>query len=150
MNAAVMFAGSRSGSRDGSMSGDWDGSWSMCDNVFINIVQLTEDTKMNDISMSDFFKMMEMFNGKSEDQSTFKVGERWVFRSVTHYNVGTITKVDSNFITLEQALWVANTGEYDDFLVDGKIERYKAYPGKVVINLGALCDAAPFDHDLPK
>jgi hypothetical protein len=79
-----------------------------------------------------------------------KVGEAWVFRSVTMINIGRVVAIGPDFFLLEEAGWVADTERYGEFLSKGLIREFEPYPVRAVIWRGALVDSAPWAHSLPR
>lgn len=79
----------------------------------------------------------------------FKVGESYLFRTVTHYQVGRVYEIDDKFVTLKDASWIADTGRFHNCLKSGTFSEVEPYPDYVIVNTDALVDAAPWPHELP-
>lgn len=86
----------------------------------------------------------------SGDETPYKVGEKYLFRGVTNYNVGEIEAVYKTCLKLKDASWVADCGRFSECLKTGSLSEVEPYPSGVIIHLGALVDAAPWKHKLPK
>ena len=78
------------------------------------------------------------------------IGEQYLFRTVTHIEVGRVVSVCGNFITLEDASWIADTGRYHDCLAKGVFDEVEPYPISTTINSSSLINYAPFPHGLPR
>lgn len=79
-----------------------------------------------------------------------EVGKAYLFRTVTHIEVGRVISVHGNFVTLEDASWIADTGRYHDCLKKGVFNEVEPYPDTTTVNTAALINYAPWSHDLPK
>ena len=78
----------------------------------------------------------------------FSVGDKVFIRTVTLYYTGVITNITGNWITLADAAWIADTGRFNNFLVDGKCNEYEGFPSGVHIPLGSIVDISPWAHTL--
>ena len=79
-----------------------------------------------------------------------EIGKAYLFRTVTHIEVGRIVSVHGPFVTLEDASWIADTGRYHDCLKKGVFNEIEPYPETTTINMGSLINYAPWSHPLPK
>lgn len=82
--------------------------------------------------------------------SPVKIGEAYLFRTVTHIEVGRVTEICGDFVTIEDASWIADTGRYHDCLKNGVFSEVEPYPISSTVNLGSLINFAPWPHSLPK
>ena len=96
-------------------------------------------------------KQLAGFFPKKENPTPFKVGEKYLFRTVTHMDVGEVVSVCGDFIELRQASWIADAGRYHDCLINGVFEEVEPYPEIVNpwINSSTLIDFVTWPHDLP-
>lgn len=78
------------------------------------------------------------------------VGEKCFIRTVTLYYTGKIKKICGQFITLEQAAWIPDTGRFHDFLKEGKANEVEPFISDVHIPLGSVIDATLWTHKLPQ
>ena len=86
----------------------------------------------------------------SKKELPFKVGEAYLFRTVTHIEVGRVKRIIGSFVELEDASWIADTGRYHDCLLKGVFNEVEPYPIYTGINTDSLINYAPWPHDLPK
>ena len=80
----------------------------------------------------------------------FEVGKAYVFRTVTMINLGKVKKIVGDFVVLEEAGWIADTGRYSQLLSKGTMNEFEAYPDISIVNLLALVDAQPWPFELPR
>ncbi len=85
----------------------------------------------------------------SETKSPVEIGHSYLFRTVTHIEVGEVTKICGDFVTLKTASWIADTGRYHDCLKNGVFNEVEPYPNGSTINMGSMINFAPWEHPLP-
>jgi len=86
----------------------------------------------------------------SESTLPIKVGEAYLFRTVTHIEVGRVKEIVGKFAILEDASWIADTGRYHDCLKNGTFSEVEPYPLYTGLNTDTLINFAPWPHALPK
>ena len=96
----------------------------------------------------DLNQLKELMGGISSDLP-FEIGKKYLFRTVTHIDVGQVKSIKGNFVTLENASWIADTGRYHDCLSKGVFNEVEPYPMDVHLNTSSLIDAVEWVHDLP-
>jgi hypothetical protein len=104
---------------------------------------------INDLTYGELKKIASMFNS-DEKQSPVELGEAYLFRTVTHIEVGRVKAIRGDFVMLEDASWIADTGRYHDCLVSGVFSEVEPYPITTTINMGSLINFAPWPHVLPR
>lgn len=80
----------------------------------------------------------------------FIVGKCYVIRTVTMINIGKVKEIIGDFLVLESAGWIADTGRYADMLSKGSINEFEPYPDFGIVGLGAIVDAQPWSFELPR
>lgn len=76
------------------------------------------------------------------------IGHAWFFRTVTYFLVGKVTKRIGQFLLLEEASWVADTGRFNEAIKNGTLSEVEPV-GPVMVNLSSIVDAYPWAHKLP-
>ena len=91
-----------------------------------------------------------MFGG---DQSAaavpFEVGKAYFIRTCSYHLTGVVSAIVGAFLVLNKAAWVADSGRFADALATGKLNEVEPMPDGTIVSLGAITDAAPWDHELP-
>jgi hypothetical protein len=84
--------------------------------------------------------------------SAYKIGKRYIFRTLTFCNIGTITDTTKEDLILKNVIWVRDTGSWQDFLV-GKFDtlspkEFEFFPEdtEVILNKSQIVDACEFNH----
>ena len=85
-----------------------------------------------------------------QKQYPVKIGEAYLFRTVTHIEVGRVVEVIGQFAKIEEASWIADTGRYHDCLKNGVFNEVEPYPDYSVVNMDALINLVPWHHELPR
>lgn len=96
--------------------------------------------------------LKEILSDKPADRHPYKIGENYVFRSVTMIDVGEVVDVYPGEVVIKNASWIADTARWNEFLRDGKTNEVEPYPegDLVIVNRGALIEAVRWNHPLPR
>ena len=80
----------------------------------------------------------------------FKVGQAYFIRTVTYFATGRVKAIVGNFLVLEDAAWIADTGRFSDALAKGVMEEVEPVSTEMFVNTSSITDAFPWNHDLPR
>lgn len=95
--------------------------------------------------------LKSMFTDKENTKdSPFKIGDKWFIRTVTHYLTGRITKVYENFIELEDAAWIADTGRFNESIKTGIFSEVEPVFVPVLLNTTSIIDCYKWEHAFPR
>jgi len=92
---------------------------------------------------------MSKSKSKSKSKIPFKVGTSYFIRSVTYHSVGRVKSVIGNFLVLENASWVADSGRFNEMLKTGIFSELEPFEDDAIISINAIVDATEFNHVLP-
>ena len=76
----------------------------------------------------------------------FVVGKAYVVRTVTMIVCGKCIGVVGQFLVLDEAAWIADTGRFSDFLAKGIVNEVEPTDGRVFIGLGSIVDVYGWKH----
>ena len=96
---------------------------------------------MNEKIIMELLKLAMSSNSESNSSELSNyVGKIVYIQTVTHYYIGEMVSVDSNFIKLEKAAWVADSGRLSEMMVDvNKINEVEMFPIKpILVGVGAI------------
>ena len=79
----------------------------------------------------------------------FKIGEKYLVRTVTYFSLGQLERIEGDFLVLSQASWVADTGRFTQALEKGSLSEIEI-TGECFVNINSIVDAFPWKHALPK
>lgn len=71
-------------------------------------------------------------------------------KTVTMFYVGRLASENENFIFLEEAAWIADTGRFYNFLKDGKVNEVEPFVDPIGLNKNAIIEITQWNHDLLK
>lgn len=81
--------------------------------------------------------------------TAFKVDQKVLIRTVTHYYTGRVVAVYDDAIALQDASWIADTGRFSAALKTGQLKEVEPYPNGCYVSRGAIVDWCIWPHDLP-
>jgi len=76
------------------------------------------------------------------------IGKKVFIRTVTYHLVGKVIGLFSNFLKLENASWVADSGRFSNAIEEGILDEVEPV-GEAFVNFNAITDFFPWKHDLP-
>jgi hypothetical protein len=86
-----------------------------------------------------------------EQAHPYKIGDTYLFRTVTMIDVGRLVGVFEHELAMESVSWVADTGRFSEALKTGTLGEVEPFPdGTVIIGRGAIVDGAKWNHTLPR
>lgn len=85
----------------------------------------------------------------SNGTTPWVVGKQYFIRTVTMYFSGRLTNLYDQYVTLESAAWLPDTGRFADFLAGKEANEVEPYPLPVNISIGAIVDFCEYSHTLP-
>ena len=104
---------------------------------------------VDDLTVRQVRKLSAMFGPTTDLEPTpFGIGSAYLIRTVTYHAVGRVVKRTGDFLELESASWVADSGKFSTAIACGSLKEVE-YVGQMIVALGAICDAFPWDHRLP-
>ena len=91
---------------------------------------------------------------KPKDSSSPKhpltLNTNYFIRTVTLYYTGRLKEIVGDWLVLEDATWIADTGRFHDFLKDGLCNEYESFVSSVRIPIGSIIDVTEWNHELFK
>ena len=102
---------------------------------------------INELTIGEAKQLSDMFG--SCKPSPFKIGEKYLIRTVTHIQTGMVKEIIGDFLVLDDAAWIADTGRFHDALKTGKLNEVEPFMGGCIVSQNAIIDAAVWKHDLP-
>lgn len=86
---------------------------------------------------------------KETTLKAFEIGKAYFIRTVTYHLTGRLVAIDGQFLILEKAAWIADSGRFTQALRDGKLDEVEPV-GQAIVNNQSIVDAFPWQHDLPE
>lgn len=101
---------------------------------------------LNDLTLGQIKELQAIFSGanhvSSEKPCPFEVGEKYLIRTVTFTLTGQVKSKVGDFIVLEQADWIADTGRFSLALEDQeKFSEVEPFKNDAIVAKTAIVDA---------
>lgn len=80
----------------------------------------------------------------------FAIGAQYFIRTVTYHLTGRVANIVGQFLVLEDAAWIADSGRFMQAINDGKLNEVEPVNGPVIVNLNSITDAFNWAHELPR
>jgi len=77
------------------------------------------------------------------------IGTAYIIRTVTYHYTGRLKAVAGDWLVLDTAAWIADSGRWAGALANGELSEVEPYPGELIINRAAVVDMAVWTHALP-
>lgn len=88
--------------------------------------------------------LLEKEQRKYESLEDMKGGIVFI-RTVTHYYTGRVKNITGQFLHLEEATWVADTGRFAQFMQGNPNESLETEPmGETFVNIDSIIDISPY------
>ena len=99
---------------------------------------------------NEVLRLLTALTGESSRGPHCALPEKVLIRTVTHYHVGRVVSVDSDWIVLDEAAWVASTGRFSTALDKGTLEEVEPFVGRVWVARGSVVDLTEWSGALPR
>lgn len=105
---------------------------------------------LDELTIGEARELSRMFGGAPVDAGPWKIGEKYLIRTVTNYLTGRLVSVGSQELVIDDAAWIADTGRFADALKTGKLNEVEPIGSPVIVGRGSIVDAELWAFDLPK
>ena len=99
---------------------------------------------VNDLTIGQVKEIQQLISGNKEvnQDCPFEIGEMYLIRTVTFTLTGKIKSKTNQFIVLEQADWIADTGRFSESLENqDKFNEVEPFKNDAIVAKGAIVDA---------
>lgn len=101
---------------------------------------------INSLTIGEAKQLASFFSAQnvaSEYPPVWEIGKVYIIRTVTMIDLGRVVQVTPQWIVLEDACWIADTGRWADALKGKGFSETEPFPdGRVIVGAGAIVDAA--------
>ncbi len=87
-------------------------------------------------------------NFKQEHELPFEIGKAYFIRTITYFMTGRVKDIVGQFLILEEAAWIADTGRFSDAMSKGIMNEVEPVEGEMFVNTNSITDAFPWGHKL--
>ena len=108
-------------------------------------------TRTIEISEETFEKIKDQIGEDDFEINSYEdfIGKKIFVRTVTYHLVGEVTKIVGKLIFLKKASWIADSGRFMQFVLDGTIKEHE-FVGDWFFNLDTVVDGCEWKHKLPR
>jgi len=86
-----------------------------------------------------------------ENLTPFEIGKKYLIRTVTMTLSGEVAEVYPAFLKLTSAAWIADTGRFNEALIDqNKFSEVEPFKNACIVSLGAIVDATEIETLITK
>lgn len=79
----------------------------------------------------------------------FKIGGAYYIRTVTYHCTGRVKAIIGNFLVLDNAAWIADSGRFREAIMKGILNEVEPVEVEMYVNLNSIADAFEWNHKLP-
>ncbi len=83
-------------------------------------------------------------------QLPFKVGDAYFIRTVTYFATGRVKAIVGQFLVLDEAAWIADTGRFREAIMKGLLSEVEPVDVDMFVNVNSITDAFVWTHKLPR
>jgi len=105
---------------------------------------------INSLTLGQFKELQALLTAPAQSGGTMmEIGQKVFIRTCTNYFLGRVAALSAEEVRLTCASWVADTGQFGEFLRTGELNEVEPYPRGCVVRLGAVVDWSLWSHELP-
>ena len=80
----------------------------------------------------------------------FEVGQSYFIRTATYHCTGRVKAIQSHFLILEDAAWIADSGRFNEAINDGKLSEVEPVNVEMGVNIDSIIDYFEWKYKLPR
>lgn len=85
-------------------------------------------------------ELKELIGEKSVNPMADMVGKSVFIRTVTYHYTGKVVKIIGDFVELEKAAWIADSGRFTDALATEEFSEVEVYKNPIRVNTTSIVD----------
>jgi len=105
---------------------------------------------IENLTLGQLKEIQQTVGSQKQKRLPFKVGEKYFIRTATFFQLGKLKEIVGEWLVLENASWIADTGRFYEFLKDGKCNEYESFTEDVYVPLSSVIDITIWSHALFK
>lgn len=94
-------------------------------------------------------QIASLLGGAAHKPCPWEVGKAYLIRTVTMTWTGRVREIVGDFLVLDQAAWIADTGRYHSATTADALNEVEPAGDGIFVGLGAVVDSRPWTSDLP-
>jgi hypothetical protein len=105
---------------------------------------------ISDLTVGQVREIGALLGGTSGKACPFKIGSAYMIRTVTMTWTGRVDGIVGDFLVLNEAAWIADTGRFHLATDEAHLSEIEPVGDGVIVGLGSIVDAKPWTTPLPK
>ena len=89
-------------------------------------------------------------NPETNSETPFEVGKAYFIRTVTYHLTGRVKRIRGQFLELEEAAWIADSGRFMEAINKGKLNEVEPVDVPTFVNIQSITDAFEWKLLLPR
>ena len=89
-------------------------------------------------------------NESNQNEIPFEIGKAYFIRTATYHCTGKIKQIKGQFLILEDAAWIADSGRFNKAINDGELDEVEPVNVDMGVNIESIIDFFEWKHDLPR
>jgi len=107
------------------------------------------NVNIEDMTIGQAREIVSLLGGNTTKPCPFEAGKAYMIRTVTMTWTGRVRKIAGDFIILDTAAWIADTGRFHLATKIEALSEVEPVGDGVFVGLGAIVDSRPWDTALP-
>lgn len=101
---------------------------------------------IDNLTVGELKSLTALIGGNATKQTPFVVGKNYLIRTVTMAISGKVKSVVGDFVVMEQAAWIADTGRFNEALKDQSLfNEVEPFLNDCIVSLGSIVDATEIE-----
>lgn len=106
---------------------------------------------INELTIGQINQIKSLFGSScNQEMHPYKIGEKYLIRTVTHYYIGQLKQVFQNELVLSSPSWIPDTGRYYDAIKTGSLNEVEPILGDAIIGRGSIIECVVWSHNIPR
>ena|SRR3990167_1751783 len=102
------------------------------------------------MDVKELIELLRLTEGKTNTELPFEVGKNYFIRTVTFHLTGKVEAIKGNFLVLNDATWIADSGRFTNAINEGKLAEVEPVDVETYVNINSITDAFEWKHKLPR
>lgn len=102
------------------------------------------------MQVKELIELLKLTEGQKSSELPFEIGESYFFRTMTFHLTGKVKEIKGNFLVLEEAAWIADSGRFNEAINKGELSEVEPVEVETYLNVNSITDAFEWKHKLPR
>ena len=89
-------------------------------------------------------------NDSTQKEVPFEIGRAYFIRTATYHCTGRVKKIIGQFLILENAAWISDSGRFNEAINNGTLNEVEPVSVEMGVNIESIIDFFEWNHSMPK